>query len=372
MSVKMKYKQQVDAFCNENNTLTAEEMLRIAKERMSGKEDSFGTDAELIDFAAQRQKRRTFGKILSAACIVVVCSMALATTALAATGKLGDLFRKIFKDDTSAGLVEQGYYYEVNQSDTDGVFCVDLLAVTGDADLPKLVFDVRVDDTNITTNNERVYLSAYVLGEDAYENQLENYAMFEGTGYRDSEAGNLYHVVMDGPSAWVSHGEPVVVNVREIRFEHMARWYEVNLEYRFEMPPMELHPVVSEYFGGVLISSEDDDCYLNYVNYGAYYTECIFVFDYDGVSLEGKYGTEEGLISLLQMRWLEFAADLSLVVDGTEYEIPAGETGYIWYDKDGEAGYKNRCYVRPRFDAIDYNASRHIILKQGDSEYRLK
>ena len=31
MSVKMMYKQQVDAFCNEKNAMTAEEMLRIAK-----------------------------------------------------------------------------------------------------------------------------------------------------------------------------------------------------------------------------------------------------------------------------------------------------------------------------------------------------
>ena len=72
------------------------------------------------------------------------------------------------------------------------------------------------------------------------------------------------------------------------------------------------------------------------------------------------------------MKWRDYADDLRLVVDGTEYEANAGEAGYVWYDKDGTAGYKNRCYVSPHFPVVDYNAAKKISLKQGDTQYRLK
>jgi len=371
MSVKMMYKQQVDAFCNEKNAMTAEEMLWIAKERVSGQEQREKT-ANVIDLTEQRKKKNAFGKVLSAACIIMVCTLAVATTALAATGKLGEVLQKIFKDETSAELVEQGYYYEVNQSVKEDIFRIDLLAVTGDAQTPKLVFDVWVNDPNITQGNDRIFLSAYTLGVEQYENELDQYGMCDGSGYQDAENKNLYHVVMDGAPVWISYGEPCVVSVREIRFKHIARPYEVNMEYRLEVPPMDLHPVVSDYFGGVLVSEKKDGFYLNYANYGAYYTELIFIFDYDGQSLEGKYTTQDGLDSLLQMRWRDYADDLRLVVDGVKYEAIANEAGYVWCDKEGESGPKNRCYVAPRFPAVDYQSAKKISLKQGNEEYRLK
>ncbi len=372
MSVKMTYKQQVDAFCNEHNTLTAEEMLRIAKERGSVADERQKPEKNLIDLTEQKRRRMTFGKILSAACIIIVCTLAVATTALAATGKLGDVLRKIFKDETSADLVEQGYYYEVDQSVTEDIFRIDLLAVTGDEQTPKLVFDIWVDDANIAQSNDRIYLSAYTLGVEQYENELDRYGMCEGSGYQDTENQNLYHVVLDGAPVWISYGEPVVVSVREIRFKHIARPYEVNMEYRFEVPPMDLHPVVSDYFGGVLVSSEEDGFYLNYANYGAYYTEFIFIFDYDGQSLEGQYATESGLESLLRMKWWNYAGDLRLVVDGVEYEAIAHVGSEVWYDREGEAGHKHRCYVTMHFPVVDYTAAKKISLKQGTAEYRLK
>lgn len=372
MSVKIKYKQQTDAFCNENNTLTAEEMLRIAKEKTAMAEEQGEKENNLIELTEQRKKRMTFGKVLSAACIIIVCSLAVATTALAATGKLGDVLRKMFKDETTAGLVEQGYYYEVNQSVSDDMFRVDLLAVTGDSQTPKLVFDIWVNDPNIYQSNDRIFISAYTLGVEQYENELDQYGMCEGSGYKDAEEANLYHVVLDGAPVWISYGEPVVVSVREIRFKHIARPYMVNMEYRLEVPPMDLHPVVSDYLGGVLVSEKETGIYLNYANYGAYYTECIFVFDYDGQSLEGQYATQEGLESLLQMKWRSYADFLRFVVDDTEYEASAAEGGLVWYDKDGTAGYKNRCYVTLHFPAIDYASAKKISLKQGDTEYRLK
>ncbi len=372
MDVKIAYKQQVDAFCNEKNTLTAEEMLRIAKERIAGQKQQQENAANVIDLTEQRKKKNAFGKVLSAACIIIVCTLALATTALAATGKLGEVLRKIFKDETSAELVERGYYYEVNQSVTEEVFRVDLLAVTGDTQAPKLMFDVWVNDPNITRGNDRIFLSAYILGVEQYENELDQYGMFQGSGYRDAENKSLYHVVMDGAPVWISYGEPCVVGVREIRFNHIARPYQVNIEYRFEVPSMDLYPVIDDRFGGMMVSSKEDGVYLEHVSYGVYFTELVFSFDYDGQSSEVQDVTDEGLQRMLQMRWRDYSDELCMVVDGVEYEAFADTVGDVWYDKEGEAGQKNCCYVTMHFPAVDYTAAKKITLKQGGAEYHLK
>ena len=117
MNIKESYKQQTDAFCNANNKLTAQELLRIAKERKENPATGKASDT-IIEFPVNR-RRGAWKKYLSAACIIIVCSLAVATTALAATGVLQDIIRQIFKDETSAWLVEQGLYYEANQSGED-------------------------------------------------------------------------------------------------------------------------------------------------------------------------------------------------------------------------------------------------------------
>ncbi|MBQ8548356.1 MAG: hypothetical protein IJ427_07620, partial [Lachnospiraceae bacterium] len=60
--------------------------------------------------------------------------------------ELAEHLRIAHEDEVSARLVEQGYYYEVNKSSTDGIFQFDFKAVTGDLREPMLVFDVYVND----------------------------------------------------------------------------------------------------------------------------------------------------------------------------------------------------------------------------------
>ncbi len=372
MSVKTEYKQQADAFYNARHRVTAEELLLLAKEREVAVENQNEETGEVIDFTEKRIRKAAWKKFLSAACIVVVISLATATVTLAATGKLGELFRYFFKDDTTADLVEEGYFYDINQSATEGIFRVDLVAVAGDINTPKLVFDVYVDDTNLTSLNERIYLSAYTLGVEQYENELDHYSTFEGWGEKDAEIDNLYHVSIDGASTWISHGEPVVVSVREIRFEHMAQPYYMNLEYRFTLPAESLYPVVQTYYEGSRFPYEKEDYYLNYVEYGAYNTGCSFMFPYDGESLEGQYTTREDLEALLQMRWDSFKEGLVLLADGVEYgrNPEMDSVGYI--DTEGIAGPTGWFHVWVYFPKIDVSAAKEIYLKHGDSKFQIK
>lgn len=372
MSVKIEYKKQVDAFCDAKRRVTATELLSLAEEKGAEDKTRSVERGTVIDFTEKRNRRTVWKKVLSAACILIVLSLAATTTALAATGRLGELFRKIFKDETTAGLVEEGFFHEINQSATEGIFRVDLMAVAGDINTPKLVFEVYVDDKNLTSCNDRICLSAYTLGEEQYENELDLYTTFDSWGVKDETIDNLYHVSFDGASAWISHGEPVVVSVREIRFEHVAQPYFVNLEYRFALPQGGLHPIIQEYYGGVRLPSGEGDYYLNYAEFGEYDSRCSFMFPYDGISLEGQYATPLGLEALLQMQWDSFETGLTLVVDGVEYGMCSEGKCTIYRDETGEAGPPGWYHGWVMFPAVNATAAEEIYLKQGENRLRIK
>lgn len=372
MSVKIEYKRQVDAFCDTRHRVTAAELLRLAEERDGGDNTQIEETGAVIDFTEQRSRKTAWKKVLSAACIVIMLSLAITTTALAATGKLGELFRKIFQDETTAGLVEEGFFHEINQSVTEGVFRVDLIAVTGDINTPKLVFEVYVEDENLTSYNDRICLSAYTLGEEQYEKELDRYTTFEAWGVKDGEVDNLYHVSLDGASAWISHGEPVVVSVREIRFEHVAQPYYMNLEYRFALPQGGLHPVIQTYYGGTCFPYEEVEYYLNYVEFGVYNTGCSFMFPYDGESLEGKYATPEGLEMQLQRQWDAFEEELVLSVDGMECGRCPELDATVYCDTEGLAGPTGWYHVWVYFPDIDVSTAKEVYLKHGKSKLRIK
>ena len=372
MSVKMEYKQQVDTFCNTYNRVTAEQLLRRVAEETTTNETTPDENKTLIDFSEKKKQKTAWKKVLSAACIVMICSLAVATTALAATGKLGELFRSLFGDETTADLVEEGYVYEINQTASEGIFRVDLVAVAGDVNYPKLIFDVYVEDAELAGYNDSIHLYAYTLGEKQYEYELDAYGMAEGYGVKDAETENLYHVSLDGASAWISHGEPVVVSVREIRFEHVAQPYYVNLEYRFSLPQGGLHPVTQNYYEGIRFPSDEGECYLNYVEFSVYDTGCSFMFPYDGASLEGQYATQTGLETLLQIQWDKFAKDLTLVVDGESYGIDTEKKGLVYCDITGEAGVPGWYHAWVYFPPVDDVSAQEIYLKHGDTGIRLK
>lgn len=377
MSVKTEYKQQVDAFCQENVKVTGEELLLLAKER-SKKEpaEKMVKGENVIDFTAHKRSRGVWKKYLSVACIIILCSMALTTTTLAATGMLGDVLRKLFKDETSAKLVEEGFAYEANQSGTDGIFRVDFLGVTGDKSAPKMFFDVYVEDTELAEDYDEIGLWVSTYGRETPESE-ETEFWFPAYGVKDEENENLYHVVREGGTVRMPSGQPMRVVVTNVIFNpdqmDMVN-HEVNIEFTMDVPSTALHTAKMEYYGGLRFNYGGCDYYLNYVTYSVYHTELSVVFYYDGESFEGKYTDKYQLERLLQPYWNDFISEVVFVVDGVEYGILDSEEGYgyVGYSDSTEAGDLNKCYVNPRFPAIDYDGAKDIRIRQGETEYRVK
>ncbi|MBQ8800363.1 MAG: hypothetical protein IJZ55_12465 [Lachnospiraceae bacterium] len=377
MSVKMEYKQQVDALCKGNVKVTGEELLLLAKEGNKGesaKERSRGEN--LVQFTTRQQSHFSWKQYAMVACIIVVCSLALTTTALAATGMLGDVLRKIFKDETSAQLVEDGFVYVGDQSGTDGIFRVDFIGVTGDKSVPKMFFDVYVEDTELAEDYDEIglWVSTYETREPGGE-EIEIWSPAYGT--KDAENQNLYHVVREGGTVRRVDGRPVRVVVTNVIFNPNQMDmvdYEVNIEFSMDVPSTALHSATMEDYGGRRIDFEDTYYYLTYITYGVYHTEFDLSFDYDGVSFEGQYSSPYGLENILRPYYKDFISQVTFVVDGVEYKVIDNEDGYgyIWYDESGESGVPKRCYVHPRFPAVDYENAKDIRILSGGKEYRLK
>lgn len=376
MDVKTSYKQQIDMFCDENNKLMALELLRMAEERKANPE-ACEKEAKVIDFPIQRKTGRTWKKYLSVACIVIVCSLAVATTALAAIGVLQDIFRKIFKDETSAWLVEQGLYYEANQSGEDNGFKIDFIGVTGDKSVSKMFFDVYVEDDELADDYDEIGLYVSAFGKESAEGEESEFGLPVALGEKDAENENLYHVTLVGGMVRMPSGQPMRLVVEQVVFnpkQFDLVLYDVNIEFTMDVPSTALHSALMMYYEGRPFTYDGYTYYLNYATYGVYHTELNIVFDYDGESLEGHYDSTYRLEELLQSRWREFISQVRLVVDGVEYQVNDSDDGYayIWYDKEGEAGYPGRCYVNPQFPSIDYTTAKKINIKMGDTSYILK
>lgn len=366
---RAEYKAQMNGFCDANCKTTAEDILKRAKEKsMSGKNEN-ETD-NVVDFTERKTKKKAWKALIPAACFLLI-----STTALAATGHLEELFRNIFKDETTAEIVEEGYLYEIHQTQEEDIFKSELVAVTGDAATPKLVFDVYVSDEQVVRNNDQIRMLAYVLGEEQYENELDQYGPWEAYGQKDDEIPNLYHVSMTGPSVWMTSGEPVVVDILQINVDlqnELWTTYETNMVYRFT-PPTELyHPVSDAYYEDMKFSYGGIDYYLNNATFGVYRSELGFQYDFVGTTFAGKETDYAVLEEKLHSNWLEFVDSLVLVVDGKEYKVNPDDKGYTWCDVKGEAIGKNRCGIYPSFPSVDYENAESVILKAGDTSYTLK
>ncbi len=364
------YKEQVNEFCELHNKVTAEDILRQTKEQTVEQDN-------IVSFE-QKKKPRTWKGFLSVASIVLVCTLAVATTALAATGVLQDMLRKMFKDETSAELADQGHFYEANKTATDGLFRVDFIGVTGDDRTAKMFFDIYVDESVDVTGKDEMRVWVSTIGTDTGDNSgWKEYGPLPAYGVKDEENDHLYHVTrMDG-TVRMDNGIPMLVKVKEIEFcvdTPQAEHYDVDIEFSMNVPEEALVPAVFEYHGGLQFEHETNNYYLNYVTFGVFRTDLNIVFDYDGTSLEGQYANSFELEELLQEPWRQFVSEVTLVVDGTEYVVNESDLGYgfIWYDEKGEAGHVNRCYVNPQFPAIDHANAEEITIQWRDTVYKLK
>jgi len=237
--------------------------------------------------------------------------------------ELAGHLRTAHGDEISAQLVEKGYYYEVNESNTDGIFRIDFKAVTGDMMNPMLVFDVYVNEAELAAAYDEIKLYAYTLGDEAYNIRLDSYAPCEGYGIRDVEEKNLYHVTIPGASAWMTMGKPFVVDVCQVDFMNQNQrpvTYPVNVpEIVLTVPQTKFHPVLELGYTGFSFIHGGREYVLKTAEYGPYRTGLYFscIVDKDVIPMNPV--DFNFLDDSSRLVWKDFLSDMALEVDGTMY-----------------------------------------------------
>ena len=288
--------------------------------------------------------------------------------------ELAGHLRTAHADEISARLVEQGYYYEVNKSNTDGIFQIDFKAVTGDMRNPMLVFDVYVNDAELAAEYDEIKLYAYTLGEEVYDNERNHFASSEGYGIRDEETDHLYHVTMPGASAWMTMGDSFVVDVCQVDFIKNSSnplSYPVNMpENRITVPQTKFHPVLEQGYVGFSFTYGGREYALNTVEYGQYRTELRFYCyeDKDAVSMDPVdfNRLEDGFL----LRWEEFLSNVTLEVDGKMYDI--SDNGSVTFSENGstEEKYRGRGYAYTQ--GVNFPWAKEAKIWVGTMGYDLK
>ncbi len=239
--------------------------------------------------------------------------------------ELSEHLRTAHGDEISAGLVEQGYYYEVNESNTDGIFRIDFKAVTGDMTNPMLVFDVYVNDAELAAKYDEIKLYAYTLGDEAYNNSQEFYAPCEGIGKADELQDNLYHVTMPGASAWMTMGNTFVVDACQVDFMNQNGRpvsYSVNVpETVLTVPQTKFHPVLEQGYVGFSFIHGGREYVLKTAEYGPYRTGLYFSCIVDKDVFPMNPVDFDYLDDCSRLVWKDFLADMALEVDGTMYYV---------------------------------------------------
>lgn len=239
--------------------------------------------------------------------------------------ELAEHLRIAHKDEISAELAENGYWHEVGETYTDGIFTFDFKAVTGDMHNPLLIIDVTVADETLAAAHDKLTLFAYILDEELYDNDLESYGPREGEGIKDESVENLYHVTMPGNPYWMIGGASFVTDICKVNFgtaSDTLKSYPVEVpEYRLMVPSHKFYPILKKGYDGCVFTFKGKEYYLETIDYGRYGTEVSFgvYADREDVSVfpEGAY---QYTLSV-QPEWKEFLENLTLEADGEVYRI---------------------------------------------------
>lgn len=351
--IRDEYQKQMDAFCEKNNTISAQDILNRAKNQTP-------TEEKVVEFKPKKSK----GMVWKAAIPAVLCFLLIGTTTVAATGHLSDLsswFRNLFKDEKTAEIIDAGYYGEVNEVVQDELFEVQIVGASGDTENAQLLLDIYVKDPEMVKDRDKIHISAYCLGKDEYENELAHYAPWEAYGERDAAVDNLYHVSLR-TGIWVANGEETVLEIVKIRLgSQMIQWkeYEVSLTKEIQIPRTAFYQVTQVPFDFVEFKYKNKTYCMIWALCGYYHTELIF----RDLDIKGhEAGANEN------KTWLEFIEQVALVVDGVEYKVNPGEESRPWYESSDGGHY----HMHPYFPGFEYEKATTVEVRFGDTVYKVK
>ena len=376
-----RYQKAMNSVCDTHFPMKAAEMLEKAKKAADPKNITDHDEKEVLNMKMTQKSNENIilrvvaGITVTAACMGIAGALGYAVFSMkrniaappAATTSITAKNTEAGTQTTEPAAVPGIEMIHIGKERSDELLTIRLDSITGDTLSPKLLWDVTVRDAEVAAKYDRIQLSAFILDEENYANHMDEYCMCEAYGEKDSEVDNLYHVCMDGASAFMQRNSQVVAAVKQVLFQNGSGTSEVrnvNMEYRFTVPDT-MRESTQVFPSGITLSSGNVDYDLFLTEFGAYETLFQFEFDYLDSKLAGGKTDYSEVEDFFDKDWQDYAKNMVLTVDGTAF-APT-ELGCSYYNED-----KAVCSTWLSFPGVDYEAADQIILTSGGQTYQLK
>ncbi|MBQ8800364.1 MAG: hypothetical protein IJZ55_12470 [Lachnospiraceae bacterium] len=280
--------------------------------------------------------------------------------------ELSNHISQCHKDEISAGLVESGYYHELNQTFAEGAFQIELKALVGDTENQVLVFDVRVEEEELTETYDELELSVYFMNERDYD-ELESKWTYAAYGKQDETDKSLYHVTIQGVLFLTAEEIPTVVDLQSITFGKKTlepKQYSIDTpEYRFVVSKQKFYPAERRRYESVSLVYKGSECNLYEAYFGQYETMLFFdvTMNPDNITTGIQRKND------IQTKWREFASNVMLEVDGVIYHY---EGDAYLSASEGDEECSGNAHLS--FPGIDFGSAEKVVLWLDSKGYDLK
>lgn len=385
------YKQQVNLFCEKNCTLSAQEILTVAREKQQKSE-----------IKAVRKKMTWKRFIAVAAAAVATVGVFGVISGATGFGPMAGLFHKqatngashnvqqAHYDVISSELSGEGYVLYRNEIQHKDQFVVTFVGVTGDWNTPQMIFKIKCYDEEYVKTHSALNVMVYPgLNEEAYSNRIDVLLGEDGqyvgdcfyyelaTAYQCADDPSMYLMTYGVYSNYVYPGATIVTEVRSIRetpesvIDYDAEdEIMLNMKYTFQLPDdLQALAKVSRLKyefdeAPVFTGTHDVKYHLSYITFSKYITTVEMEYVYDDTDL--AYIDEDFWKNYekAELALHGTGRDMRLVVDGVTYETM--EISGVYSESSGI----KRGSVS--FPEIDYDQAESVVLTYGDQTIQLK
>ena len=225
-------------------------------------------------------------------------------------------------DEIAKAIMKRGYYYELDNVVEDGIFKMELVAATGETDMPIMLLNIRVDDEELIAKYDKIQVFAYCLDQSTYDNDIRSYGQWDAYGVQDESDPHVYHVTLPSGIFLSTSIEPVVFDMTTIRLGSDTNgWteYDVSLKETLNIP---YDVAVTAFFPGSEIPNTSYKFQSDTIEYELSWID----IGYYGSDLEFSYDVEESLGEAPNYlndyrQWDKFIKEVILEINGVEYRV---------------------------------------------------
>lgn len=325
-------------------------------------------------------KKRSWKKwAFAVTCVILI----FAGTSSAAAGlfDLKGLFKKIFKDEVTRELIEEGAIYEVNLTSQNEKYTITFEGITGDSDIQYGVFKI-VDHTGELGNPKFLELCYTLIGtsvveagrlsEYGYRTNMVNFTTLDGED-------NTYYIEVELPSYWTYvSDEDLYISIKELNVYYadldkypkiVQKPLKVPLEFEHTLTlDRSVFPKAKEITIEETLTSEFGSLTLKHLEVSRYNAR-LFVSYPDNENII----TERDAIAL----WHRIDNDINsegefkLFVDGNEIlrKVKTGIHGVASFD---ESKNPPEWWMSIEFETFDVDTAQTIEVKYQDQTIKLK